>query len=66
MMKHLFDALPAAVQGAWCSSATELEPIVANAIHDGDLVVVKGSNASQMSLIVKALKTRYAGTAAAS
>ncbi|HEY5226540.1 MAG TPA: UDP-N-acetylmuramoylalanyl-D-glutamyl-2,6-diaminopimelate--D-alanyl-D-alanine ligase [Methylovirgula sp.] len=66
MMKHLFDALPTAVQGAWCASATELEPIVADTVHAGDLVVVKGSNASQMSLIVKALKTRYPGTVAAS
>jgi UDP-N-acetylmuramoyl-tripeptide--D-alanyl-D-alanine ligase len=66
MMKHLFDALPQALQGAWCMSAAELEPIVTNAVRAGDLIVVKGSNASQMSVIVKALKTRYAGVVAAS
>ncbi|MGB8277600.1 MAG: UDP-N-acetylmuramoylalanyl-D-glutamyl-2,6-diaminopimelate--D-alanyl-D-alanine ligase [Methylovirgula sp.] len=66
MMKHLFDALPGQHQGAWRASAAELEPIVSDAVHAGDLIVVKGSNASQMHVIVKALKSRYSGTNAAS
>ncbi len=66
MMKHLFDALPAKRQGAWRANAAELEPIVSDAVDAGDLIVVKGSNASQMHVIVKALKSRYSGTNAAS
>ncbi len=66
MMKHLFDALPGGLQGAWCASAAELEPIVRDAVHAGDLIVVKGSNASQMHVIVKALKSRYSGPQAVS
>ena len=66
MMRHLFDALPAAIRGAWRDTPAELEPIVTDTVRAGDIVVVKGSNASRMSLVVGALKNRYAGVAAAS
>ena len=46
-------------QGAWRDSAAELEDIVLAAVRAGDLVIVKGSNASRMSAIVAALKTRF-------
>jgi UDP-N-acetylmuramoyl-tripeptide--D-alanyl-D-alanine ligase len=59
LMKHLFDNLPPEKQGAWRSDAADLEAVVSDAIQEGDLIVVKGSNASKMSLIVKALKSRY-------
>ncbi len=65
MMKNLFNALPAKLQGAWRASAAELEPVVVDAVQAGDLVVVKGSNASQMHVIVDALKARYSDTIAA-
>ncbi|MGO9133888.1 MAG: UDP-N-acetylmuramoylalanyl-D-glutamyl-2,6-diaminopimelate--D-alanyl-D-alanine ligase [Methylovirgula sp.] len=61
LMKHLFDALPEETQGAWCADAAELEPIVCDAIQENDLIVVKGSNASGMHVIVKALKSRFSG-----
>ena len=61
LMKHLFDALPQDAQGAWRDSAAELEDIVLAAVRAGDLVIVKGSNASRMSAIVAALKARYSG-----
>jgi len=63
LMRHLFDALPAQAQGAWQANAKDLEPIVAEAIRSGDVVVVKGSNASRMHDIVAALKSRHAGVA---
>lgn len=65
LMKHLFDALPGTVRGAWQPSAAELEPIVVAAVHAGDMVIVKGSNASLMHAIVATLKSRYHGAARA-
>ncbi len=59
LMKHLFDALPQERKGAWRDSAAELEAFVLAAVRAGDLVIVKGSNASRMSAIVAALKARY-------
>jgi UDP-N-acetylmuramyl pentapeptide synthase len=35
-------------------------PIVGAAVHGGDMVIVKGSNAIRMSAIVDALKQRAA------
>lgn len=66
LMKHLFDNLPPEKQGAWRHDAVDLEPVVSDAVQEGDLIVVKGSNASQMSLIVKALKSRYSDVRAVS
>ncbi len=59
LMKHLFDALPEPAKGAWQSSAAALEPSVVAAVRPGDVVIVKGSNASRMHAIVATLKTRY-------
>jgi UDP-N-acetylmuramoyl-tripeptide--D-alanyl-D-alanine ligase len=61
LMKHLFDALPGTVEGAWQPSAAALEPIVVAAVRAGDMVIVKGSNASRMHAIVATLKSRYHG-----
>ena len=60
LMKSLYDALPAPMRGAWRDSASLLEPIVAQAVKAGDIVVVKGSNGSKMSVIVGGLKQRAA------
>lgn len=60
LMKHLFDALPSPVQGAWRERAADLAPLVAKAVKGGDIVLVKGSNAIRMSLIVDALKKHAA------
>jgi UDP-N-acetylmuramoyl-tripeptide--D-alanyl-D-alanine ligase len=56
LMKHLFEALPGHMQGAWCDRASDLAAVVVAAVQSGDIVVVKGSNASRMSAIVDALK----------
>ena len=55
LMRHLWDALPAARRGAWAPSAAELAPMVVSAVRAGDTVMVKGSNGSKASLIVQAL-----------
>ncbi|HEY4848196.1 MAG TPA: UDP-N-acetylmuramoylalanyl-D-glutamyl-2,6-diaminopimelate--D-alanyl-D-alanine ligase [Methylocella sp.] len=56
LMKHLFEALPGHLQGAWCDRASDLATVVVAAVQSGDMVIVKGSNASRMSAIVDALK----------
>jgi UDP-N-acetylmuramoyl-tripeptide--D-alanyl-D-alanine ligase len=56
LMKFLYDALPAPMRGAWRETAALLQPIVAQAVGAGDIVVVKGSNGSKMSAIVGVLK----------
>jgi UDP-N-acetylmuramoyl-tripeptide--D-alanyl-D-alanine ligase len=58
LMKHLYDALPAKLQGAWRDHASDLVPIVGAAVRSGDMVIVKGSNGSRMRAIVEALKDR--------
>jgi UDP-N-acetylmuramoyl-tripeptide--D-alanyl-D-alanine ligase len=62
LMRHLHDALPAPLQGAWRPSAAELLPLVIESLRPGDIVTVKGSLGSRMADIVKPL---MAGTAAA-
>lgn len=56
LMKHLFKALPQDKQGAWREHAEGLAPLVTAAVKGGDIVLVKGSNASRMNAIIAALK----------
>jgi UDP-N-acetylmuramoyl-tripeptide--D-alanyl-D-alanine ligase len=60
LMKHLFDIIPRAKRGGWAPTALELKAQVMDAIHAGDVVMIKGSNGSRMGLIVDAFKERYA------
>lgn len=61
LMKHLYDALPQKLKGAWRDHASDLVPIVGAAVQSGDMVIVKGSNGIRMRAIVDALK-QNAGT----
>jgi UDP-N-acetylmuramoyl-tripeptide--D-alanyl-D-alanine ligase len=63
LMHHLHDALPASRRGAWASSATELLPLLIDALKPGDVVTVKGSLGSRMADIVKPLMTGAARSA---
>ena len=55
LMRHLFDALPAEIQGSHRETAAELAPIVAAALRAGDIVTIKGSLGTRMADIVKPL-----------
>jgi UDP-N-acetylmuramoyl-tripeptide--D-alanyl-D-alanine ligase len=63
LMRHLHDALPAHLQGAWRPSAAELLPLLTDGLRPGDVITIKGSLGSRMADIVKPL---MAGAAAAS
>ena len=60
MMEALWEALPESRRGAFAATSAELEPLVAEAIGPGDVVMAKGSNASRIGPLVAALKARFA------
>ncbi|MBB4267513.1 UDP-N-acetylmuramoyl-tripeptide--D-alanyl-D-alanine ligase [Roseospira visakhapatnamensis] len=55
LMAHLHHALPAGRRGDHASSSAMLAPRVTAAVRPGDVVMVKGSLGSRMSLVVRAL-----------
>jgi len=55
-MRHLWSALPRRQQGLWVETAPELAARVRGLIDAGDVVLVKGSKGSKVSLVVEALK----------
>jgi len=57
LMRHLFDAVPAAIRGAHAADSVALAPIVAAALKAGDAVLVKGSLGSRMRRVVDAINT---------
>jgi UDP-N-acetylmuramoyl-tripeptide--D-alanyl-D-alanine ligase len=57
LMKSLWDALPAARRGGYAETATDVAPMVAEAVAPGDVVMVKGSNGSKASVIAAALSS---------
>jgi UDP-N-acetylmuramoyl-tripeptide--D-alanyl-D-alanine ligase len=58
-MRHLFDALPERIRGHWAPRASELHTPVIEAIHGGDIIMVKGSNGSRMGPLVAALREHF-------
>jgi UDP-N-acetylmuramoyl-tripeptide--D-alanyl-D-alanine ligase len=54
-MKRLWDRLPAALRGRWAETSDGLVQPVAETVHAGDVVMVKGSLGSRMAPIVQAL-----------
>ncbi len=55
-MRLLHDALPEARRGHWAETAEALVPHVLGMVDAGDVVLVKGSKGSKVSLIVEALR----------
>ena len=59
LMRALHDALPATLRGGYADTAADLEAMVADELERGDVVMVKGSNASRMWGLVDSLKARF-------
>ncbi|MBS0273837.1 MAG: UDP-N-acetylmuramoyl-tripeptide--D-alanyl-D-alanine ligase [Proteobacteria bacterium] len=57
-MKSLWEALPASRRGSYAATSSEIAPLVAGGLQDGDVVLVKGSLGSRMAAIIDALKAR--------
>lgn len=57
LMTHLHDLLPPAMQGKLRATSKELAPFVAADLHDGDVLMVKGSHSMHMEEIIKAVQT---------
>ena len=55
-MKALYEALDADKRGRWVETADELADATHQLIDAGDVVLVKGSKGSKVSLVVDALK----------
>jgi UDP-N-acetylmuramoyl-tripeptide--D-alanyl-D-alanine ligase len=65
LMRSLWDALPVRLHGGYTEKAADMEPLVAEAIAPGDVIMVKGSNASRMGPLVDNIKARFAPAKAA-
>lgn len=55
-MRHLWGALPRGQRGEWVESADELAARARALVDAGDVVLVKGSKGSKVSLVVDALR----------
>ena len=55
-MEKLYNALPEQMRGAYRPTSHELAPVVMQALHPYDLVLVKGSRGSKMDVIVNAIE----------
>ncbi len=55
-MRHLWGALPRGRRGEWAETAAELAPRARSLVDAGDVVLVKGSKGSKVSLVVDALR----------
>jgi len=58
-MSHLAKALPKSISGGHASNAEALVPLVIDAVKPGDIMTIKGSAGSRMSLIIDALGARF-------
>jgi UDP-N-acetylmuramoyl-tripeptide--D-alanyl-D-alanine ligase len=59
LMHRLYDALPASRRGGWAETAAVLEGAVLDALQAGDAMMLKGSNASKLGPLVRALERRF-------
>jgi UDP-N-acetylmuramoyl-tripeptide--D-alanyl-D-alanine ligase len=56
LMHHLWQALPEEKRGQWAETAAELVPKVPRLVDAGDVVLVKGSKGSKVSVIVDVIR----------
>ncbi|KAB2916311.1 MAG: UDP-N-acetylmuramoylalanyl-D-glutamyl-2,6-diaminopimelate--D-alanyl-D-alanine ligase [Hyphomicrobiaceae bacterium] len=59
MMRLLVDDLAPSKRGAWAASSAELTQALLDAVHPGDVVMIKGSLGSRMALLVAAMQGRF-------
>ena len=59
LMRHLYDVLPVSRRGGYSESAAKLEPAVLEALAEGDVMMVKGSNGSRLGPVVRAIESRF-------
>ncbi|MDE0967979.1 MAG: UDP-N-acetylmuramoyl-tripeptide--D-alanyl-D-alanine ligase [Octadecabacter sp.] len=55
-MRRLYDALPDNQRGQWAETAETLAKMAAQLVDAGDIVLVKGSKGSKISLVVDAIR----------
>jgi UDP-N-acetylmuramoyl-tripeptide--D-alanyl-D-alanine ligase len=60
LMRGLYCALDSRQRGAWAQDVEALAPALIDALRPGDVVMVKGSHASQASLVVELLARAFA------
>ncbi len=65
LMKVLYEALPPARRGGYAESAARIEAAVLSALAPGDVVMIKGSNASRMHAIAATLMQKFSAREAA-
>lgn len=53
---HLYEALPARLRAGYAADSDGLAPLVVQALHPGDVVMVKGSLGSRMAAVVQAIQ----------
>ncbi len=56
LMRHLWEALPEGQRGEWRETSAELTQIANRLVDAGDVVLVKGSKGSKVSLVVDAIR----------
>jgi UDP-N-acetylmuramoyl-tripeptide--D-alanyl-D-alanine ligase len=65
LMGALADALPANMLAGRADTATDIEDRLAAALAPGDVIMIKGSNASRMGPLADRIKARFAPATAA-
>ncbi len=59
LMAALWEKLPARMRGVYGESAADIEDALFDVIEPGDVIMVKGSNASRMGRLVDAITARF-------
>ncbi|MCP4385572.1 MAG: UDP-N-acetylmuramoylalanyl-D-glutamyl-2,6-diaminopimelate--D-alanyl-D-alanine ligase [Hyphomicrobiales bacterium] len=60
MTESLWAALPESLRGGYADIAADLESPIAELLRPGDVLMIKGSNASRLGLLAEALRARFA------